>query len=188
MAGKDKKSELEKTAFHGAHGAPELKKDEKNRFLGEFAERVICYLHYDQVLEKAIYPEVIDAIEDERAKKIVASRGVDLNTAQKYIKMAEKKGLKFKRVDSPEHKGAISLIVASDKAVGIEKKEIPDRTKKLKKAGIPDNIINSVDGKLCSKCWKLLEEKAPEELINYKKISWIERLAGANCVNCDQVN
>ena len=185
MGNNDKKSELEKTVYHGAHGAPELKKDEKNRYLGEFAERVICYLNDKQISEPGLYPEVIEAIKNTDAKKLVISRNVELNQAQEYINLARENGLKFKRVDSPEHKGSISLIVASDKAVKVKDMEIPDRNKKLKKAGIPDNIINGVGEKLCPKCWKLLKENAPEELINYKKITLIERLAGEKCINCD---
>lgn len=186
MKNDEEKSELEKTVFHGAHGSPELKKDEKNRFLGEFAERVICYLNYEQLLESGIYPEVINAIKSSEAKKLVISRGVELNQAQDYIKIARENGLKFKRVDSPEHKGEISLIVASDKAVHVKNKSIMDRTKKLKKKGIPDNIIDGVGKKLCSDCWKLLEKKAEGELINYRKISWIEKLAGEKCINCNK--
>ena len=185
MSDKDKKSELEKAAFYGAHGTPELKKDEKNRYLGEFAERVICFLHYNQVVEKGLYPEVLEAIKSSEAKKLVISRDVELSQAQDYIEKARENGLKFKRVDSPEHKGEISLIVASDRAVNVEEKEIPDRDKKLKKKGIPDNIIYGVGEKLCPKCWNLLKDKAEEELINYKKVTWLERLTGENCINCD---
>jgi len=185
MKNDEEKSELEKTAFHGAHGTPELKKDEKNRFLGEFAERVICYLNYNQLVEPGIYPEVVDAIKSNEAKKLVISREVELNQAQDYIKIAKNNGLKFKRVDSPEHKGEISLIVASNKAVDIEEKSIMNRREKLKKKGIADNIIDGVGKKLCPNCWKKLKEKAEEELINYKKMSWIEKLAGEKCIKCD---
>ena len=186
MKNDEEKSKLEKAVFHGAHGTPELKKDEKNRFLGEFAERVICYLDYKQLIEPGIYPEVIDAIKRTEAKKLVISREVELNQAQDYIKIARDNGLKFKRVDSPEHKGEVSLIVASDKAVNVKEKSIMDRTKKLKKKGIPDNIIDGVGKKLCPDCWNLLKEKAEEELINYKKMSWIEKLTGDKCINCDK--
>ncbi len=185
MGDKDKKSKLEKAAFYGAHGTPELKKDEKNRYLGEFAERIICFLHHNQVVERGLYPEVLEAIKSSEAKKLVISRDVELSQAQVYIEKARQNGLKFKRVDSPEHKGEISLIVASDRAVNVEEKEIPDRDKKLKKKGIPDNIIYGVGKKLCPKCWNLLKDKAEEELINYKKVTWIERLTGERCINCD---
>lgn len=182
---KNEKSDLEKAAYYGAHGTPELKKDEKNRYLNEFRERIICYLNYDQVIEEAVYPEVIKAIKSQEAKKLVVSRDVELNQSQEYINAAKNEGLSFKRVDSPEHKGEISLLVASDKAVNVDKKEIPDRREKLKKKGIPDNIIGGVGQKLCPKCWELLQDKAEEETINYKKISWLERLTGEDCINCN---
>ena len=184
MSSNEEKSDLEKKVMHGIHGTPELKKGEKNRHLGEFQERVICFLQYDQVVEPGVYPEVLDVIRQSEAKKLVIARRVSLDKAQDYIDLARQNNLTFKRVDSPEHRGDIALIVASDQAVEVKKREIPKRKDKLQKLGIPDNIINNVGGKLCPKCWQELEEKAPEELINYKKASWLERLLGVKCINC----
>lgn len=185
MGNNEEKSELEKKVMHGIHGTPELKKDEKNRYLGEFQERVICFLEYDQVVEPGIYPEVLDAIRRPESEKLVIARKVSINRAQDYVDLARENDLTFKRVDSPEHKGDIALIVASDRAVDVKKRKISDRKDKLQKLGIPDSIINNVGGRLCPKCWDELEEKAPEELINYKKASWIERLLGTKCINCN---
>ena len=53
MKNNNGESKLEKTAREGAFGSKEIKKGEKNRFLGEFEERVITYLTDKQVKEKA---------------------------------------------------------------------------------------------------------------------------------------
>ena len=57
-------SKLEKTVREGAFGSAEIKKGEKNRFLGEFEERIIAYLTEDQIKETALYPEIKKALEN----------------------------------------------------------------------------------------------------------------------------
>jgi len=54
MKNNNGESKLEKTAREGAFGSKEIKKGEKNRFLGEFEERVIAYLTEDQIKERAL--------------------------------------------------------------------------------------------------------------------------------------
>jgi uncharacterized protein YueI len=184
MANNEEKSELEKKVFQGVHGTPELKKDEKNSHLDEFRERVICSLKYNQVVEPGVYPEVLEAIKKPEAKKLVITRKVGLNRAQDYIDLARKNNLTFKRVDSPKHRGDIALVVASNTAIDVKQREIPERKDKLQKLEIPVNIINNVGSHLCPNCWEELEKKAPEELINYQKASWFERLLGVKCINC----
>ncbi|MFW6409421.1 MAG: YueI family protein [Halanaerobiales bacterium] len=180
----EEKSELEKKVMEGIHGQPELKKGEKDRFLGQFAERVIRYLSYKQVKEDGIYPEIMEALRHPQAAKLLVSRDVDLEQANEYIKLARDKDLTFRRVDSPELKGEVALVVAADEAVNIQKKEVQDRREKLQNLGIPDSIIDNTGGALCPSCWSMLEEKAPEELINYRKINFLEKLLGSKCINC----
>lgn len=178
------KSKLEKKVQEGIYGVPELKKDEKNRYLGEFEERVIRYLNYGQVMEPGTYPQILEAIKHAQAKKLIIDRQIDLKFAQEYIDLARNHDLSFKRIDSPELKGDIALVVASDKAVDVKKRKVADRKKRLHNLGISDTIIENTGAKLCSNCWQELEEKAPEELVNYQKISWIDKILGEKCINC----
>lgn len=62
------KDNLEQALLVGIHGAPEIKHDEKIYFLGEFKERVIRRLSIKQVSETGVYPEIIQALKDSRAK------------------------------------------------------------------------------------------------------------------------
>ncbi len=180
----DKKSDLEKKVEQGLYGPPEIKKEEKNRYLGEFKERVIKYLTYDQVMEKGTYPQIMKAINNKKAKKLIIDRNVDMDYAQDYINLARKNNLDFKRVDSPEFKGEIALVVVSDRAVDIKNRKIMKREERLQKLGLSDNIIKNAGAKLCDKCWNEVKEKAPEVLDNYKKMSWLDKLLKEKCTGC----
>lgn len=179
---KNEKSRLEEKVIEGVYGKKEIKKEERNLFLGEYLERVISYLSHKQVIEKGIYPEIFEAIKHPEAKKLIIDRNVDLSAANEYIKLASENGLLFKRVDSPDFKGDVALVVVSDHAVDIKKREVLTRADSLQARGISDKIIENVGAKLCNDCYRQLEEKAPAELINYRKLNLIDRLLGIECI------
>ena len=181
----DNKSKLEKIVEEGLYGKPEIKKEEKKRFLGEFEERVIRYLTYDQVVEPGTYPQILEAIKDSVAHKLIIDRRVENKRAQDYIELARENNLQFKRVDSPDFKGDIALVVVSDREIDVENREVKNRQESLKSRGISDSIIKNAGKKLCDDCWQELKEKAPEELINYQKMSWLDKVTGNKCV-CQQ--
>ncbi len=176
------KTKLEKKVMEGIYGSPEIKKEEKRRYLGEFAERVIRYLTYEQVIEPGTYPEILEAIKHPEAKKLIIDRRVDLDLANDYVQLARENDLSFKRIDSPDLKGDIALVVVSDGAVDIEKRKVLAREERLQLKGISDKIIKNVDAKLCDECWAELAEKAPEELLNYKKMNWLDKFTGTECI------
>lgn len=176
------KSKLEEKVIEGIYGEPELKREEKKRFLGEFKERVIRYLTYDQVMEPEIYPEILEAIRDPEAKELIIDRRVDLEAAHDYIKLASENDLSFRKIDSPELKGDIALVVVSDHAVEIGERKVLSRKERLRSRGISDKIIKNVGAKLCDQCWSQLAKKAPEELVNYEKMSWLDKILGTECI------
>ncbi|HLV09677.1 MAG TPA: YueI family protein [Halanaerobiales bacterium] len=177
----DKESRLEKKLKEGIYGKPELKKEERSYYLGEFKERVIRYLSYEQVEEPGTYPEILEAIRHLEARKLLIDRQVDLKAADDYIRLAHQNNLQFKRVDSPDFKGDIALVVVSDHAVDTKEKGVISRQERLKKEGISDKIIENVGAKLCADCWKELQEKAPAELLNYEKMGFLDSLMGIKC-------
>ena len=85
-------SKLEKTAREGAFGPTELKKGEKNRFLGEFEERVIAYLSESQIKEKALYPEIKEALQSKEANKLIIRGDIDKSLISDYIEWAREAG------------------------------------------------------------------------------------------------
>ncbi|OCL25642.1 hypothetical protein U472_15035 [Orenia metallireducens] len=181
IIGNQGKSDLEQRVSAGIHGGFELKKGEKNRFLGEFRERVLKALTFEQVEEPGTYPEVLKAIKKREAKKLIINRKVDMERAKDYIKLAREHDLSFKKVDSPDFKGDIALVVVSDHAVNQSDIFIKDRATSLKEKGLPVELINARGGKICEDCYQIIGEKASEELVNYQKMNWLDKIIGKKC-------
>lgn len=175
------KSELEQTASAGIHGGFELKKSEKRRFLGEFKERVIKALTFNQIAEPGVYPEILAAIRDLEAEKLIINRQVDVKAAKEYIDLARKNGLSFKKVASDKFKGDIGLVVVSDEAVNSEEIRVRNKEKKFKELNLPVELIDEVDKKICADCYTEIADKAPEELVNFEKMDWFDKLFQTTC-------
>jgi len=69
---------------------------ERNSFLGEYKERVLAALTFDEIKEKGTYNEIEKALEDKEAKKMIVSREVDFKCIKKYLDMAKSKHVSFK--------------------------------------------------------------------------------------------
>lgn len=180
------RSELEKVLSIGLYGPPELKRDEKMHYLGDFKERVIKILTKKQVMEPGIYPEIVKALADERAVKMVINGEIPSSFTRKYEKLAKSMGKAVTSTCDPEFKGDTGLIVASNDAVEAKDITVRDRGTKLKNLGVPVSIINSAEKKLCDRCLREILDADPEESINYRKISSLDRFWGERCPACQK--
>ncbi len=176
-----KNSELEKSVAVGVHGTPELKPDEKALYLGEFKERVLLALTKEQLKERAIYVEVIQALQDDRAVRMIFNGDVDSGYADKYYQLARKYGKPYVIRHDQKYKSQIGLMVVGSDAVGITTVAVPDREERLKKLGLPIAVIQAAGSKLCSDCYELVERVAPAELVNYQQLSFWDRITGEKC-------
>jgi uncharacterized protein YueI len=111
------KCQLQQILAAGIYGDPELKREERLRYLGEFRERVLKALTFDQIAEPGTYPEIEEALKDKRARKLVVSQKAKLDEAREYIRLARACGLQFTMVNNPDLRGDIGLVVVSDDAV-----------------------------------------------------------------------
>ena len=175
------KSSLEKALLAGIYGPPELKKEERRYFLGQFRERVIKVLTFEQVAEPGTYPEIREAMAHPLARRLIISRRANLSAAKDYVHLARKRQLEFTTVDSPDFKGPVGLVVAAVKAADEEVISIPSRRERLLALGIPQEVIDSPGQNLCKTCMDLLREKAPEEVRNYRRGNFIDRFLGNEC-------
>ncbi|MEG6520517.1 YueI family protein [Desulfotomaculum sp. 1211_IL3151] len=173
--------ELQKTIAAGLHGPPELKKAEKNRYLGQFRERVIRMLSKRQVSEPAIYPEIVEALKDPRAFKLLINGEIPQVFTAKYQKLAKQIGINYSLVHDAELKGETGLIVAAKDAVEVSDIEVPDRELRLSNLGVPKELIHLAGKNVCQRCYDKIIKAAPEESINYQVISWLDRLMGERC-------
>ena len=117
----EKKDDLSKSLSVGNFGAPELKIDEKRKYIGEFRERVLLALTKDKVAKKEYYPMIEEALRDERAKELLMNGNLILNAGHDYKLLADKYKIHSKEIYDKHLTGDIALIVVSDDAVDVEK-------------------------------------------------------------------
>ncbi|MFA7468873.1 MAG: YueI family protein [Desulfotomaculaceae bacterium] len=178
------KNELEKNLSIGMYGPPELKHDEKTHYLGEFKERVIRLLTRKQVAEPAVYPEIVEALKDKRAVRLVISGDIVDSFVEKYEALARGLGKSYTVVHDPELKGETGLAVVSRDAVDVEKINVPDRELRLSKLGLSKTLINAAGKKVCPHCLEEIIHADPGETINYQKLTWSDRFWGEHCLGC----
>ncbi|WP_438447934.1 YueI family protein [Gorillibacterium sp. sgz5001074] len=175
------KSGLEQTLQAGIHGAPELHKEEKNRFLGEFRERVLRMLTRSQVGEPVAYPEIESALKDPRASYMVVHGDISSKALDKYKKLAQAAGKPVTARHDEDFAGETGLVVVSKSAVYVEQVEVEGRREKLRKRGLPEQLIDAAGEAVCKDCYHKVQELAPEELKHYRLIPAISRLLGEDC-------
>lgn len=113
----NKKSELEKTIAAGIHGAPELRPDEKRRYLGFFRERVIEAVTFDQLRTKAGLKVMMEALKDPRAVELLI-RQEARGTAMPLIVEARRQ-VDFTIVSDPNFVGEVAAALVAADAVDI---------------------------------------------------------------------
>lgn len=178
------KSNLEKTISAAFQGGLELKKEERNLYLGQLRERVLQALTLEQVEEKLVYPEIRQFLADEKANKLIIDGKASIPAKERYHSEAKKYAVSFLSLSSPDFQGPIGLVIVSDEAVDRPKINVINREERLLQKGIPLEIIKGVGQKLCPQCYQKLINQAPEEEENYQVINWWEKLLGEKCLFC----
>lgn len=177
-------SPAEQALAVGIYGPPELKRDEKLHHLGEFRERVIRLLTKAQVAEPTIYSEIVEALKDERAVKLLINGDLADYFTRKYEKLADGLCKPSTVLRNPELRGNVGLAVVADDAVDVEEIAVMDRKERLGRLGLPEPLVDAVGGKVCSRCLEKIEQADPNETVNYQRMVWADRLFGISCKAC----
>ncbi|TGE36143.1 DUF1694 domain-containing protein [Desulfosporosinus fructosivorans] len=119
-----KKSRLEQALSIGFNRVPELKKEEKMLYLGEFKERVIRKLTKKQVANSSVFPEIKEALKDKRTLRMLINGDLSYKFTDKYIKLAKEVGKPFTTIHDSQLKGDTGLVVISDRALDIDNIDI----------------------------------------------------------------
>lgn len=98
-------------------GMPELKKEEKMLYLGEFRERVIRKLSKKQVANPKVFLEIKEALKDKRTIKMLINGDLSYKFTDKYIKLAKEVGKPYTTIHNAELKGDTGLVVVSAQAI-----------------------------------------------------------------------
>lgn len=176
--------ELKRTLQFGIHGTPELKREEKQRYLGEFRERVVAAIRYDQAGSMEILKQVERLLQQSRVSIVKIHVNLAYETAKKYQDLARRFGKHHTLISGPEYEQEYAVILASDTAVEKEDIHIKTRHDRLRDKGVPEAIIEAAGKDLCDACRAELKEKAPEELRRYGVLNRWDRFLRKTCAAC----
>ena len=162
---------------------------EKNSFLGEYKERVLAALTFDEVNEKGIYNEIEKALGDKEAKKMIVSREVDFKCIKKYLDIAKSKHISCKMMDNLLNTGEVCLVVASDDVLNhpLENPIVESKIEKIREKNLPDIYYKAIGNKLCSFHSDIIEKETPEYRNYYGKIEFLDSLFGTKCPVCQKL-
>ena len=163
---------------------------EKNLFLGEYKERVIKALTFEEIKEKGIYYEIEKALEDKDVDKMVISRHADFNDIKKYIEIAKQKRVPYKMIDNLVCVGQIALVVVAKDAIVHEAGDEIVVTSKLEKCHLkhlPDIYFEAMESAVCDFHLDIIKKEMPEYAKNYKELTFMDKLFGLKCPICQKL-
>ena len=163
---------------------------EKNLFLGEYEERVIKALTFEEIKEKGIYYEIEKALEDKDVDKMVISRHADFNDIKKYIEIAKQKRVPYKMIDNLACVGQIALVVVAKDAIVHEDGDEIVVTSKLEMCHLkhlPDIYYEAMESPICDFHLNIIKEEMPEYAKNYKELTFMDKLFGSKCPICQKL-
>jgi len=163
---------------------------EKNLFLGEYKERVIKALTFEEIKEKGIYYEIEKALEDKDVDKMVISRHADFNDIKKYIEIAKQKRVPYKMIDNLACVGQIALVVVAKDAIVHEAGDEIVVTSKLEKCHLkhlPDVYFEAMESAVCDFHLDIIKKEMPEYAKNYKELTFMDKLFGSKCPICQKL-
>ncbi|NMA60521.1 MAG: YueI family protein [Firmicutes bacterium] len=118
MKGFNQQDDLGRTLSAGIHGTPELRPDEKRRYLGFFRERVIQAVTYDQIRTKEGLGVMLEALKDKRGIELVIHQDAR-GAAMPLIVQAKRQGLDFTIVSNPNFIGEVAVVLVAKDAVDV---------------------------------------------------------------------
>ena len=156
---------------------------EKNVFLGEYKERVIAALTKEEVEEKGVYREIIQALKTKEAKNLKIARDIEFSKIKDYVAEAEKIGINYQLVDGLSYSGNIGLVVSADDALEnpVENPIIKSVPERFREKGLADIYYESMGEKICEFHKNVIHDELPEFESKYRDITLIDRVLGVKC-------
>lgn len=170
------KTNLEKTIEYAISGVPEIKAEEKRKWLGEFRERVILGLTMEQSYMKEATYYAEDALNDKKAEIVIVNQNIAMDVMSKYMKLSKITGKDFKSL-ATNNKEAMGIVVVSKQAVERENVEV-------KIQELPDSYKDVNNNKICQDCHKELSKDFPRYKDKFKKFGFLDKITRAICPIC----
>lgn len=155
---------------------------EKNCYLGVYKERVLVALTKQEVEEKTIYKEVLDALDKKIAFQMVLLRTVETKYLKKYMQLADKYGVNCKLIDSLSLVGDIALVVCAKDSIGRDiNPVVKSKLERFTEAGLPRVYYDCIGKKISKKYMDIIKQKVPQLADEYQQLSFLDMLFGEKC-------
>ncbi|SES83524.1 Uncharacterized protein YueI [Natronincola peptidivorans] len=172
------KNELERTLEYALKGVPQIKPEEKRKWLGEFRERIILGLSVEQAKKTEALHIVKEGLKDSMAEMLIVNNNIPMETTSKYMKIAKEMDKEYRSV-ATDAKEAMGVVVASRTAV--DRENVVPEVKEL-----PEKFKNAKHKELCKECYEELKAIDPEAVKAFKKQSFIDKFFGLYCGACEK--
>lgn len=170
------KTELQKIIEYGISGVPEIKAEEKRKWLGEFRERVILGLTMDQSRMEEAEGYVEDALKDHMADIVIVNQKIPMEIMSKYMRLAKDVGKEFKTV-ATNNEEAMGIVVVSGQAVERENVEVEIEQ-------MPNKFKDARGRNICNDCYEDVIRKWPKREKQFRKFGFLDRIMGSKCPVC----
>ncbi|WP_181186035.1 YueI family protein [Alkalicoccus urumqiensis] len=107
---------LDQMLQQGIYGTPELRPQEKQLFLGTFAERIRLALTNGQVYKKGMYPEAERLMERSSSVHLIINGTLPYHAYNNYVKKAGETNTPF-TIHNDFHETPIGIVLAEETAV-----------------------------------------------------------------------
>ena len=116
----------------GIHGPKEIKPAERKEFLGTIRERVVVALTQGQVIQKNIPNKFIEILKNNTGAQLYLNGHISYSHLSKFVKAADKYGVKFKIVTNKDYNSPHGLVLAYDHAIDKENITLDEQIKEIK--------------------------------------------------------
>lgn len=128
---KDVQDYLEK----GMYGTPQIKPDEKRKYLGTYRERVVLALTMDDIAKTSYPSGCLSKFKEFPKGQVLLNANLTPQQQNKMMQLAQKAGVSFRLVETDTSTTDIGLVYALDYAVDLDDISLPsgrvlDDTKK----------------------------------------------------------
>lgn len=103
----------------GLYGSPQIKPDEKRKYLGTFRERIYLTMTFSEITDSKKLKDLQAELTTNPKQQLLINGLVDSAIQKKYIALAQKENCLFTLVNSDvtDHQDSIALVYAADHAV-----------------------------------------------------------------------
>lgn len=120
------KEDVKDYLMRGIYGPPELRREEKIRYLGEFRERIVLALTQRQVRRREIPSRVMEALDAYPGLTIVLNGEMEYEALSKYIRLANERNVPYRKIYDHETDTEIGLVLASPEPVDVPSIYLPE--------------------------------------------------------------